>query len=706
MHNRLISFAMLLLLATGCTETYNPQPTVSSTAASNTFPQVDIPECNPGLELDGFSIIVDTLRRNGEVQRFQSYFHQLRTKLDGRLAKLDSGARDRARRALDEAFAAGQIERLALCAFARFDRMQPAFEAWEAWSLDPKMRDIHAAIVDPSAIDGGLKEARQVADARRQQLLRVARAVDLRSYLHAMLVLNWKLVAIVEAAIDPESSLAQDLAMNGGDLGVPPEEVLVDRFLAKALENASDVELEHFLEFAESREGRAYYETLRERYFMQADPWTQGLTTVLNSIAVPAAIVKSPEEAHHLFTEARRLLDQVGTRVVIPDARTLLLRAERLDPDNAEIQVLLARVAFYSLPPAYFEDEDQLRPLNDRMHPADPQRYADVEKYLRRALEIDPKNAEAHLYLGRVQFMLSHDDEAARLYTQSRQLDPKVPELAYFEADLAYVTGDYAMAERIHRQILAAPEARAFDHHYSLDRLRRVLIKRGREHEFRQIAKEQLERHPDMWDFRLQQAHRLVATDGTVSEVEALIAPVPESWLPDAKRMVQVHLQLLRAAEATPANRAGEVQRAFELAESATEVLDALCRSRARRIVAGEAVAASGEPKAASDRLLACALGSHDIEFIDAVLPTVKDIDQPNASMLGERPLCNAVGLMDPKQFSALLKVKPDVAKPCTDGKTVRESLALYATQANIDPSTRKAAKDMLELLDRHVHAH
>ncbi|MFD0725224.1 tetratricopeptide repeat protein [Lysobacter brunescens] len=700
MRIRPFSLAMVIFLATGCSEAYNPQPQLSSAGAS---PGAGLPDCAPSHSpyLEGFSIIVDILRRNGEVERSQGYFQRVRARLEAQLADADPAGPARAKPALDALFSAGEIEKLAVCAFIQFDRAQPEYEAWDAWSLDARMREIHAAIVDIGS-DDIPQRASSVPDARRAQLLRVSRATDLRVYLHALTAVEWQIVAIAEAALDPSSSLGQDLAMNGDDLGVPPEQVIVDHYLAKALDDVSDADLQRFLAFAESREGQAYYQTLRDRYFRSAGPWGQRLSAALKSSVQPKAVERDPAEAAKLLAEARRLYDQVGTRVVVPEARTLLLRAEQLDPDNADIQVLLARIAFRSLPRIDTGVEGQIRAVIDRMHPARPQDYAEIEGRLRRAIELDPKHAEAHLYLGRSQFLQSKDDEATRLYALSRKLDPKGPTLAYFEADLAYVRGDYAKAERIHRQILAAPEVRAYDHYYSLGRLRHVLAKQGREREFREVANAQLKRHPDMWDFRLDQARRLIQTDGTVAEIEAMIAPVPERWLPDAKRDLEVRLQLLRAGAAAPAQRAREVQRAYDMAESSPEVVDAACYSRVRQQIAAEVVAASDQPSAAADNLLACGMWGRDRAFIERVLPMVKDIDQPNAAMQGGRPLCSAAVLMDPVVFETILKAKPDTSLRCGDGKTVREFLAERATRPDAEPAFKKAAKDMLALLDRH----
>lgn len=703
MRIRPLSLAMTIFLATGCTEAYNPQPQRSTASGAEASAGAGLPDCAPSHspDLDGFSIIVDTLRRNGEVVRAQTYFQRVRAGLEVQLSEADPAGPARAKPALDALFSAAEIEKLAVCAFIQFDRSQPEFEAWEAWSLDARMRRIHAAILDIGS-EGIPERAQSVPEARRAQLLRLSRATDLRSYLHALTAVEWQIAAIAEAALDPSSSLGQDLAMNGNDLGVPPEQVIVDRYLAKALADVPDADLQRFLAFAESREGQAYYQTLRDRYFRAAGPWGQRLSAALKSSTQPKAVERDPAEAAKLLAEARRLFDQVGTRVVVPEARTLLLRAERLDPDNADIQVLLGRIAFTSLPPMHTGVDGQIRPVVDRMHPVRPQEYAEIETRLRRAIELDPENAEAHLHLGRSQFLQSKDDEAARLYALSRKFDPKVPDLDYFEADLAYVRGDYARAERIHRQILAAPEVRAYDHYYSLGRLRHALVKQGREREFRQVANDQLKRHPDMWDFRLEQARRLIQSDGTVAEIEAMIAPVPDRWLPGVKRELQIQLQLLRAGAAPQAQRAREVQRAYDLAESSPEVVEAACYSRVRQQVASEVVAASDQPEAAADRLLACGMWSRDRAFIERVLPMVKDIDQPNAAMQGGRPLCSAAVLMDPVVFATILKAKPDVAGRCGDGRTVREFLAERATRPDAEPAFNKAAKDMLALLDRH----
>lgn len=695
---RNLGVAIVLLFATGCTEAYSPVPQGVKPPQAKT----PIPDCKPSHALDeeGFALIVEILRRNGEPQRANEFYGRVRSLIEARLTASDAAAPGRMKPALDRVFSGPEIARLAVCAFVRYDRAQPEIEAWDAWSLDEKMRDVHGRIVGiPTVVPVGRKPT---VGERRDLLARVATATDFADLLHVRWRVQQHAVALVDAALDPTSSVLQDLALNGPGFEVPDEREIVDGMLAPRLDGVSDDDLRRYLAFAESREGRVYYQTLREAMMLSTDEWFAQLETVLKTGAAPAETVHDPKTAAPMLAEARRLLDEVGTRVVVDEARTLLLKAERLDPENAEIQTLLGRVALSTMPRGIPLDDGQIRSVVDRMHPAQPELYAPAEAYLRKATALDPKQAQAQLYLGRIRYLLSQDDEAAKQYAIARRLDPKTPGLRMFEADMAYVDGRYAEAERGYRAVLAAPERRAFDYHYALGPLRYALAKQGREREFRRIAQEQLRRKPDMWDFRLQHALRLLATDGTVEEVAALIEPVPDPWLPDFKRDVQVRLQLLRAGQATATARRDAVRRAFAMAKTPMQVMDSTCVSRVRVDIATEVILASGMQDRFADELLACGMWRHDLAFIDAVLPFVTRIDGPNEAMQGGAPLCSAAILMDAQIFERLLKARADPAKRCDDGKTVRELLSERATRANAEAGFNASNRALLTLLDRY----
>ena len=695
---RNLTIAIVLLLATGCTEASSPVPQGMKPPQAKT----PIPDCKPSHAMDeeGFALIVEILRRNGEPQRANEFYGRVRSLIEARLTASDAASPGRMKPALDAVFAGPEIAKLAVCNFVRYDRAQPEIEAWDAWSLDGKMRDIHGRIVDiPTVVPVGRKP---VVGERRDLLARVAKATDFANLLHVRWLVQQQAVALVEAALDPTSSVLQDLALNGPGFEVPDEREIVDGLLAPRLDGVSDDDLRRYLAFAESREGRVYYQTLREAMMMSTDPWFAQLDAVLKTGAAPTRIAHDPKAAAAMLAEARRLLDEVGTRVVVDEARTLLLKAERLDPQNAEIQTLLGRIALSIVRRPTALEEGQIRNVFDKMHPAQPERYAPAEAYLRKAIELDPKQAEALLLLARIHFRLSQDEEVAKQYTIVRRLDPKTPGLRMLEADMAYVAGRYAEAERVYRAVLAEPERRAFDYHDALERLRYSLAKQGREREFRKIAQEQLRRKPDMWDFRLQHALRLLASDGTVEEVAALIEPVPDPWLPDFKRDVQVRLQLLRAGQATATARRDAVRRAFAMAKTPMQVMDSTCVSRVRVDIVAEVILASGMQDRFADELLACGMWKHDLAFIDAVMPFVTRIDGPNEAMQGGAPLCSAAVLMDAQIFERLLKAKADPTKRCGDGKTVRELLTERATRANAEPEFNASNRTLLKVLDRY----
>lgn len=693
-----LSIYVALLLGAGCTEAYSPVPQGVTPPAAKTV----VPDCRPSHAMDeeGFALIVEILRRNGEVQRAGTFYASIRAAVEARLAQDDPGAPARLKPALDALFSGGELEKRAVCAFVRYDRAQPEAEAWDAWSLDPDMRRIHDRILGATRFAG--RPAKAVDAQRRALVVRVLNATDLRNLMFAEMVAMLQAQAVAESAVDPTSSALQDFAINGSGIEPPSEEDIVDLALVPALDGVSDADLREFLAFAESREGRVYYQTLFEGTNLAMREWYPRLGEVLKTGVRQAEVARDPKAAAEMTEEARRLLDEVGTRTIVDEARTLLLRAEKLDPSNAETQGLLGRVALILSSRGIPYEDGQIRDRIDKMHPARPQDYAEAERYLRKALELDPEYAQAHLYLGRIRFQLSQDAEAAQELAALRKLDPKARGLAMFEADMAYVGGDYTKAERLYRGVLAAPERRAFDHHFALERLRYALAKQGREREFRKDAQAQLKRTPDLWDFRLQHAERLLSTDGTVEEVAALVEPVPDRWLPERKRGVLVRLQLLRAGLAAPAERPAAVRRAFEIAEAPFELVDATCVSRHRAVLAPLVARASGMQGRFADHLLACSMWRHDMASIEAILPLVERIDGPNEAMGGGPPLCSAAVLMDAAIFERLLRAKADPARRCGDGKTVRDMLTERATRAGAEPAFNASNRALLEILQRY----
>jgi tetratricopeptide (TPR) repeat protein len=696
---RSIGLTLFVLFSTGCSEAYSPIPE----GVRPPPPKLALPDCRPGYPVDqqgGFALIVDILRRNGDIERANAFYGDIRAMVEMRLTQDDPSAPARLKPALDQFFSGKEIEKNATCSFFSHQEVQAEVEAWDTWSQDKKMRDIHAHIL--SFMVTSREQKLTVDGARRALLVRVSNATGMRDYVPTLGLVYRQSLAVADAAVDSTSSELQDLALKRVFMHGPKEDEIIERLLAPELAGVSNEDLGRFLAFAETREGRAYYEALRESFGYGLNDWYPRLGALLKTGVKPADAAWDPEAAAKMLAEARRLFDGIGTRVVVAEARTLLLKAERLDPKNAEIQALLGRVALSTMSSGMPLPDGEIRGRFDKMHPAFPERYKEAETYLHRAIELDPKNAEAQLALGRIHFWLSQDEEAARQFALVRRLNPKTPGLKMAEADAAYASGQYAKAERGYRQILADPEERAYAHHFALGHLSLALTKQGKEKEFRAAAQQQLLRDKKLWDFRMSYADRLLSSDGTVEEVAALIEPVPDQWLWEEKRRLLVRLQLLRASKADAAARGNAIRAAFSIAEEPMEVVDATCIARGRPDLVPGVIRESGNADFFADYLLTCSFRRRDQAFIDAVVPFVKDIDRPNASFNGERPLCVASQVMPSSIFETMLKAKADPSIRCANGKTVREDLKERSTRIGVSESFNADARTLLGILDKY----
>ena len=83
-------FALCILLSTGCSEASSPTPEGVRPPPA----KAAIPDCKPSHAMDerGFALIVDALRRNGEVERANAFYGQIRALVEARLAQGDPAA--------------------------------------------------------------------------------------------------------------------------------------------------------------------------------------------------------------------------------------------------------------------------------------------------------------------------------------------------------------------------------------------------------------------------------------------------------------------------------------------------------------------------------------------------------------------------------------------------------------------------------------
>ena len=78
--------------------------------------------------------------------------------------------------------------------------------------------------------------------------------------------------------------------------------------------------------------------------------------------------------------------------------------------------------------------------------------WSDAEKHMRRAIQIDPNNAMAHLVLGHVLSQTGQQAEASEMTRRARELDPLYAHMYAISAQIAYQGREYADALEYARQ--------------------------------------------------------------------------------------------------------------------------------------------------------------------------------------------------------------------------------------------------------------
>jgi TolB-like protein/DNA-binding winged helix-turn-helix (wHTH) protein/tetratricopeptide (TPR) repeat protein len=139
--------------------------------------------------------------------------------------------------------------------------------------------------------------------------------------------------------------------------------------------------------------------------------------------------------AHVLSTAP--IIGDVEPATVAQRAAVAVQRALESDADLAEVQVALGYYHF-------FIDWD----------------WATSEAAFRRAAELDPNSAIAHLMLGHVRSQSGDHAEARTLSRRARELDPFLSHIFALSATIAFQAQDFAAAEEFGRQAVAIdPEA-------------------------------------------------------------------------------------------------------------------------------------------------------------------------------------------------------------------------------------------------------
>ena len=89
-----------------------------------------------------------------------------------------------------------------------------------------------------------------------------------------------------------------------------------------------------------------------------------------------------------------------------------------------------------------------------------------AEKEFRRALELDPNNAQAHHWYATFLHSESHDEEALAQIEQARKLDPNSPAILADKGALLWVTGQHQEGLRLLQQLVVADPNFVSPHRY------------------------------------------------------------------------------------------------------------------------------------------------------------------------------------------------------------------------------------------------
>lgn len=194
------------------------------------------------------------------------------------------------------------------------------------------------------------------------------------------------------------------------------------------------------------------------------------------------------------------------------------LSADLLDrfPDNAEVLKLLGYLA------------------------CTQGRYREGVDYLRRSVAEGVGAPETHCYLGNAHLRLGEHDLARQSFGKALELDPRNPEAHYGLGESLRIEGDFAAAERAYKQaIVAAPE-----HWPAAAELANLYERANRLDEVREILAEALPRAPDYPLLNLLAA-KLERRDGRPQDAIARLSALLDRK-PAARTFRRIHFELGR----------------------------------------------------------------------------------------------------------------------------------------------------------------
>lgn len=630
-------------------------------------PKLPVPECATAPEHDAkvFARLVEAMDRTGDIAEVNRRFAQHRATLDALLAQRHPQLMPRLKPVLDQQFSEDRLRERAACLFTGLSAQREGVAALDAWSRKPAMRAISNAIWTRTPAPSEEKDAR-MTDKRKALLRGIASAMLLQR-----IQANIDAVAKGEAA-----ALAAVLESVQQAAPAKPSlvamEAVVDDWLAPALVKVPDGDLVDYLNFVEGTFAGDYYVALNSAFDFRAGEWYEQLVEQFDRNNVQTVQPGGSAGKEALVADALRSLREIGSPAAAVDALAKLLQAERMAPADAAIKSLLAEAAIKSAPPMPASGE-QLRVVLQSPN------YEQADRYLAKAIELDPTHADAHVMLARLRYLQGRDTDAVAAFDRARTLGPDHPLLRLYLGDLSYVRQDYAAASNLYQEVLAKPEGHVHVHVTALNHLLVVLRKTGRAADYPRFVNAYLARNPEAWNARLDFADYLLANGGRADAVLPVIEPVPDTWFPARKVPTVASALIRKSAERLDKDLkpVGDSQRAMQrllgMNPEPRLLGEAICRANVEPPFAKTVLATSPNPRAAATGLVICALRTQDGRTVHSIAPQadVAALSGPLPELNRDTPLCFAAATRNVKAFIALAKLQVSPNQRCNDGDLV-----------------------------------
>jgi tetratricopeptide (TPR) repeat protein len=612
--------------------------------------------------------IEPALARSGDLAMIMSVMDEVRPQVESWIQAMNPEAVSRMGPELDRILAPEALRQgVAIKIGGNF--IGGGLEAVETWSSKPQMVAINAVLINPfeAATSASVSPP---SPELRDKLLRITRATDVAQRLLYPRMGMYSLAVEVATKIDPDFVPGPFPFQNPTS---SDNEALVDRFLAPALGHFPEAEIDEYLAFAESEAGNTYFRSVSVAMGLTFAPWRQELLA-----SVEANAKKAPAQEESNFEELTAHAKQLISIGALSDARSTLLRAERLRPQDSEVQSLLGEVATHL--------RDGPRPSRGQLRTEPfPEFFAEAERYLARAIELDPSNGRAHVLLARAKFLQSKDSEAGALLAQAKRIDPELAWLRVNQADLASVQGRYNEAIALYQEVLQRPEREPRVHYWALVRSRVAFRDSDRLQDYTALGRKYMQEHPEDKDYPLVFAEHLLYSGEDDAEALQILEKT------DPRRSHQLRQQLLAKALAGLAHasreRSGDfnaqsrlwLQRAVELSggSEATLVRDLAIEPRRLEPMLTVIHSSKSSPSLATEALY-FAMFPRRMDVIKDLAKAGADLNAPLGA-LAMPPLASAALSRDLDLFRLLLELGADPARARIEGKPLEEWMRSFS---------------------------